>query len=156
MFREMRRIKQQLTTEECKRILQVSNRAVISMLGDDGYPYGVPIDYYYDTTDNAIYIHCAKVGHKIDAIKKCDKVSFTTWHEIKKIEHGYEVESVIIFGRAKFIDDMKTVEKQLWNVGSKYHNDYEFTKDEVERNLDRVQIIKIEIENMTGKHINEF
>ena len=156
MFREMRRIKQQLSIEECKEILKSSNRAVLSVIGDYGYPYGVPVDFYYDIKNNAIYIHSAKEGHKIDAIKKCDKVSFTTWQEKSKIEYGFEVISVILFGKALFINDKKEIEKQLWKIGNKYHNNNEFNKSEIERNLDKVQIIKIEIEHMTGKHINEF
>lgn len=156
MFREMRRIKQQLSIEECKEILKSSNRAVLSVIGDYGYPYGVPVDFYYDTKNNTIYIHSAKEGHKIDAIKKCDKVSFTTWQEKSKIEYGFEVISVILFGKALFINDKKEIEKQLWKIGNKYHNNNEFNKSEIERNLDKVQIIKIEIEHMTGKHINEF
>lgn len=156
IFREMRRIKQQLSFDECKKILKNSKRAVLSVNGDLGYPYGVPVDYYYDVNDNAIYIHSAKEGHKIDAIKKYDKVSFTTWQEKSKIELGFEVLSVIIFGRAIFIDDKNEIEKQLWNIGNKYHKNDEFNKSEIERNLDKVQVIKIVIEHMTGKHINEF
>ena len=74
MFRPMRRIKQQIPEEECIKILKEEPRGVLSVLGDDGYPYGVPIDHYYDEKTGRIYFHCAKEGHKLDAIRRCDKV----------------------------------------------------------------------------------
>lgn len=68
MFREMRRFKQQISEEECIRILKEQPRGVLSMLGDDGYPYGIPLDYLY-MEDGHLYFHCAKEGHKLDAIR---------------------------------------------------------------------------------------
>ena len=75
MFRKMRRWKQQLSDANTKQILKITKRGVLSVLGDDGYPYGIPINYYYDENDNAIYFHSAKEGHKLDAIKQNNKVS---------------------------------------------------------------------------------
>ena len=57
MFREMRRFKQQITTEECKKVLKEEKRAAFSVIGDDGYPYTIPINFYYDEADNIIYFH---------------------------------------------------------------------------------------------------
>lgn len=51
-------------------------RGVLSVIGDDGYPYRMPMDYWYCEETNRIYFHGARAGHKIDAIKHCDKVSF--------------------------------------------------------------------------------
>ncbi len=76
MFRKMRRFKQQITEEECMQILEKEPRGILSVLGDDDYPYGVPLDFWYDREENKIYFHGAKSGHKLDAIQKHDKVSF--------------------------------------------------------------------------------
>ena len=73
MFREMRRIKQQIPNEECIEILKTEPRGVLSVLGDDGYPYGIPMDHWYSEADGKLYFHGAKEGHKLDAIKACDK-----------------------------------------------------------------------------------
>ena len=73
MFRAMRRAKQQLSEEECDRILTGASSGVLCVSGDGGYPYGVPISYAYDKAKKAIYFHCAKEGHKIDAIRRNDK-----------------------------------------------------------------------------------
>ena len=74
MFREMRRFKQQITTEECKKVLKEEKRAAFSVIGDEGYPYTIPINFYYDEADNIIYFHGAKEGHKADAVNRCDNL----------------------------------------------------------------------------------
>ena len=106
MFREMRRKKQQLSFEECQEILNNEVRGVLSVIGDNGYPYGIPINYKYSTTENKIYFHGAKKGHKIDAIKMNDKVSFTVFEKGIPVEskRGLDVRSVIIFGRITFVE----------------------------------------------------
>ena len=76
MFREMRHFKQQISEEECIRILKEQPRGILSMIGDNGYPYGIPLDHWYSEKDNRLYFHCAKTGHKLDAIAACDKVSY--------------------------------------------------------------------------------
>ena len=81
MFREMRRFKQQISEEECIQILKEQPRGVLSMLGDDDYPYGIPLDHWYCEENGRLYFHCAKTGHKLDAIRKHDKVSFCVYDE---------------------------------------------------------------------------
>ena len=81
MFRTMRRFKQELTREECLAVLRSQPRGVLSLLGENGYPYGLPIDYWYNETDGKLYFHGAKEGHKIDAIRACDKASFCVHDE---------------------------------------------------------------------------
>ncbi len=76
MFREMRRKRQQLTESECAEILRRNTSGVLAVLGENGYPYAVPLSYIYD--ENALYFHCAKSGHRLDAIKSCEKLSFRT------------------------------------------------------------------------------
>jgi uncharacterized protein len=68
MFRKMRRSKQELTKEECIEILKKEPRGVLSVQGEEGYPYGMPMTHWYNEKDGKIYFHGAKSGHKIDAI----------------------------------------------------------------------------------------
>ena len=76
MFRELVRKKQQLSQEEAIAVLKQEPRGVLSLQGDDGYPYGIPMDHFYNEADGCIYFHCGKNGHKNDAIARSDKVSF--------------------------------------------------------------------------------
>ena len=71
--------KQQISEEECIRILSSEKRGVLSMMGEDGYPYGIPLNHWYNPEDGKLYFHGAKTGHKIDAIKANDKVSYCVY-----------------------------------------------------------------------------
>ena len=76
MFREMLRFKQQMTDEECLEVLRTAPRGVLSVVGDDGYPYGMPLNHFYCEEDGKIYFHGGRMGHKIDALKRDNKASF--------------------------------------------------------------------------------
>lgn len=157
MFREMRRGKQQVSEEECKKILKEEKRAAFSVIGDEGYPYTIPINFLYDDTEGKIYFHGAKEGHKVDAVKRCDKVCFTTWNQGFKTEGSWEWNStsVVVFGKIEFVTDKEIAEEHLRKLAEKYFP----TTEEVERVMKSsascVQMFAIEIEHMTGKLVNE-
>lgn len=157
MFREMRRIKQQVSSEECVRILDSERRGVLSVLGDDGYPYAIPVNFYYSAEDGKIWIHGAKEGHKIDAIRKCDKVCFTVWDQgyLKEGDWAYWVTCVTILGRAELVEDSELCCQRLWKLGAKYFPSEEDVGDTMKRSFDRVQMIAVTPEHMTGKLVHE-
>lgn len=157
MFREMRRYKQAVTEETCAEILKTEKRGVLSVIGDEGYPYAVPLDFYYDEGEQTIYFHCAKVGHKIDAIKARDKVCFTTWNTgfQKENDWVWNVTSVIAFGRAELIADAAQTEEEVRKLAMKYYPTEEEVDAEMEKAIARVQLLALHIEHMTGKLVNE-
>lgn len=157
MFRNMRRFKQQISDEECKRILVKEKRGVLSVLGDDGYPYGMPLNHYYDEKENVIYFHGAKEGHKIDAIKKCDKVSYCVYENgTKKEDHwSLNVRSVICFGKMSIIEDLDKCIEISKNIWWKFGSDEKELEEEINNSSCRVMCLKFEIEHMTGKMVNE-
>lgn len=157
MFREMRRFKQQISEEDCKELLKKLPRGVLSVLGDDEYPYGVPMDFYYDEIENKIYFHCAKEGHKIDALKKHDKASFCVFDEgfIKDGDWSLNINSVIVFGRIQLIENIETTTDRVRALGLKYYPTAESVEDELSRALSRVQLLEMTIEHITGKLVNE-
>ena len=105
MFREMKRKERQLSAELTEKILNKCTSGVLSVIGDDGYPYGVPVSYAY--SDGKIFFHCAKEGHKVDAIKNNPKVSFTViaQDDVVPEAYGTDFASVIAFGKASFVED---------------------------------------------------
>ncbi len=107
MFREMRRFKQKIPNEEYIEILKSEPRGVLSVPGDDGYPYGVPQDHWYSQNDGKLYFHCAKEGHKLDAISGCDKVSYCVMDKgyKKEGEWALNIRSVIVFGRIRKVTE---------------------------------------------------
>lgn len=153
----MRRFKQQISNEECVRILKEQPRGILSMIGDGGYPYGIPLSHWYCPEDGKIYFHGAKTGHKADALANCDKVSFCVYDEgfRKEGEWALNINSVVVFGRISFVTD---TEKAGWiceNISRKFTDDEEYIRKELKNSLSHVQCLELTIEHMTGKLVNE-
>ena len=157
MFRDMRRFKQQISEEECIRILKEQPRGVLSMLGDDGYPYGIPLDHWYSEKDNKLYFHGAKVGHKIDAITACDKVSYCVMDQgyRKDGEWALNITSVVVFGRIQIVEDEEKKREICVNLVWKFTDDEEYLRKELTNAFPRVNCLELTIEHMTGKLVNE-
>ena len=157
MFREMRRFKQQISEEQCIQILKEQPRGVLSMLGDDGYPYGIPLDHWYSEEDNKLYFHCAKVGHKIDAVSACDKVSYCVMDEgyRRDGEWALNINSVVVFGRIRIVTDADKKKEICTNLCRKFTDDEAYIRRELESALSRVCCLELTIEHMTGKLVNE-
>ncbi len=155
MFRKMRRIKQQLPNEECIKILEEEPRGILSVLGDNGYPYGMPMDYVYN--DGKIIFHSALEGHTSDSIKNYDKVSFCVLNKGQKVENDwyYIFKSVIVFGRIKEVTDEEERLQKLRILGNKYFPSEEYTEDEINKFFERTLVLEIEIEHLTGKIVTE-
>ena len=157
MFRKMRRFKQQISDEECIELLKNTKRGVLSLIGDDGYPYGLPIDHWYCEEDGRIYFHGAKEGHKIDAIKACDKVSYCVFDEgyRKEGDWALNIKSVITFGRIKLVEDEEKAKEICTAITRKFTDDEEYLQKELSNAFARVQCLEIIPEYMTGKLVNE-
>ena len=157
MFRNMRRFKQQITEEECREVLRNAKRGVLSLLGEDGYPYGLPINHWYCEADGKLYFHGAKEGHKIEAIRKCDKASFCAYDEgyRKDGEWALNIKSVIVFGRISLVEDEEQAKRICTHLVRKFTDDKEYLEKELKHALPRVQCLEMSIEHMTGKLVNE-
>ncbi|MBQ4476213.1 MAG: pyridoxamine 5'-phosphate oxidase family protein [Bacteroidales bacterium] len=154
-FRQMRRFKQQLPDEDCVTILNEAYRGFLSVVGDGGYPYTIPINFVY--ADGHIYFHCAQEGHKIDALKTCDKACFSVIDEPVR-EPGdwwYHVRSVVCFGRISFVEEPSERLAKLRMVGKKYFPEGYDMENDIQRNGSRAAILDMKIEHMTGKQVKE-
>ncbi len=157
MFRKMRRFKQQISDAECVEVLKNTPRGVLSLIGDDGYPYGLPIDHWYCEEDGKIYFHGAKEGHKIDAIKACNKASYCVYDEgyRKEGDWALNINSVIVFGRISLVEDEEKAREICIALARKFTDDAEYLKKELENAFPRVQCLELTPEHMTGKLVNE-
>ena len=155
MFRKMRRFKQQISEEECIRILKEQPRGVLSMIRDDGYPYGIPLDHWY--SGNKLYFHGAKVGHKMDAISAFDKVSYCVMDESfrRDGEWALNIKSVVVFGRIRVVEDEAKKREICTNLVRKFTDDEEYLQKELTNAFSRVNCLELTIEHMTGKLVNE-
>ena len=157
MFRKVRRVKNEITVEEAKALLHSCKRAAFSVNGDNGYPYTIPINFYYDEKENRIYFHTGKKGHKIDSIKASDKVCFTTWDNgyLEDGEWAFHVSSCVVFGRARLIDDPQLAEEKLRTFALKYYPNAEEAEEEIKKGFPAVQMVTIDIEHISGKKVQE-
>lgn len=156
MFRAMRRKQQILSQKESIEILEKNTSGVLAVLGDDRYPYAVPLSYCY--VNNSIYFHCAKSGHKLDAILKHDRVSFCVIDQDKIVPEKYTTyyRSVIVFGRAFVIGDIQEKRAAIEAIAAKYSpNLPEGRQKEIETAFDRVCLVKLTIEHLSGKEAIE-
>ncbi len=151
-FREMRRKRQQLSDEESYAILQNATSGTLALLGDGDYPYAVPISYVY--SEGKLYFHSALSGHKVDAIRSCDRASFcvVAQDDVKPAMYTTFFRSVIAFGRIHIVDDEAEKLAAARLLGNRYnpHQD-EALQKELENGLARMLVIRLDIEHLTGK-----
>ena len=157
MFREIRRKNREIDIDSAKQLLQSSRRGVLAVNGDDGYPYAIPITYIYDEEAQKIYFHGAKAGHKVDALRACDKVCFTVYgNETVRTESWAPfMQSVVVFGRCHLMDAGSEATQRLKQFAMKYYPSEQLADEEIAHAGKAVQVFEIEIENMSGKEIQE-
>ncbi len=156
MFRELTRKNKALTKEECISILKTEKRGVLSVIGNEGYPYGMPMNHLYHS-DGCIYFHCGKTGHRLDALKLCDKVSFcvTDGGFRNTGEWAYIFKSVIVFGKIEIIQDTDTVVSITEELSRKFTDDEEYIKNEISAFADKTLLLKLTPEHISGKTVTE-
>ena len=157
MFRELLRKNKQLSETECVELLKTETRGVLSVIGDEGYPYGTPMNHWYNKEDGAIYFHCGNVGHRLDALRKNNKVSFCVYNQGVRPdgEWAYRVKSVIVFGKIDILDDMDLIADITTRLSYKFTQDEEYIKREIEQAGHRTLLLRLVPEHMCGKPVTE-
>ena len=130
-------------------------RGILSVHGDNGYPYGVPVNFLY--SDGKIYFHCAKAGHKLDAVRANDKVCFTVLSEpVRNPGEWWNCfTSVICFGHIAEVTDKQEADRLLRLIGAKFFPEgYDLEKD-MRNNAQNALVMEITIDHISGKHVRE-
>ncbi len=155
-FRPMRRHRQQLPDNDCISILERATAGTLALLGDDGYPYAVPISFVYH--EGCIYFHSAVEGHKVDAIRRNEKASFCVIDQDEVHGELYTTffRSVIAFGRIRIIEDEEEKLAAVRLLGNRYNpGQDEALQKEMEKGLHRMLALCLKIEHLTGKEAIE-
>ena len=157
MFRELTRKKKQITKEECIEILKNEKRGVLSVIGDEGYPYGMPLNHFYNEEDGCIYFHTGKEGHRCDALRECNKVSFCVYDKGYKNEGEWalNIKSVIVFGRIELIDDIDRITDITRKLSYKFTKDDNYIENEIKLYASKTLLLKLVVEHMCGKIVTE-
>ena len=157
MFREMIRKKQQLSREECVRILKEEKRGVLSVTGDDGWPYGMPLNHWYCKEDGRLYFHSGMMGHKVDALRRDARASFCVYDRgfVREGEWALNIRSVIVFGRVEFVTDRDRLIRIARELSHKFTADEGYIEAEIRRSGPKTIMFALVPEHMSGKIVNE-
>lgn len=157
MFRAIRNKKNELSIEKAKLLLMRERRAVLAVNGDGGYPYALPINFLYLEDEGKIVFHGACAGHKIDSIKQDDRVCLTVYGNETASSEAWApcLQSVIVFGRCKIVEDRERTMELLRAFAAKYYPDAQLIEEEIARSGQAVRMLELTIEHMSGKQIQE-
>lgn len=153
MFRIMRRKKQQLPLNQSKEILESEKTGILAVIGDCGFPYTVPLNYFY--FEDNIYFHCANQGHKIDSIKNNSKVSFCVVSQNKLVPEKYTTayESVVVFGKAEIMKNQSEINRIIYHFAKHFapNDSEENLMKNINSDIKTMTMVKITPEHITGK-----
>lgn len=156
MFRNMLRAKQQLPLAECLELLEREKRGVLSVLGDGGYPYGMPLNHYYNPEDGKLYFHSGKLGHKLDALRRCDKASFCVLDSGEREgDWALRFRSVIVFGRVEFVEERERIYEITARLSRKFTDDEAYIAQELRRSGPAACLFALNPEQICGKRVLE-
>ena len=157
MFRKMVRSRLAISEQECIEVLKNEPRGVLSVLGDDDYPYGMPMYHWYCEEDGCLYFHSGMAGHKIDAMKRHDKVSYCVYDKgfVREGEWALNIRSVIIFGRIRVVEDHDKAMEIVRKLSLKYTDDTDYIEREIVSAGKRTLVFALVPEHMSGKLVNE-
>ena len=156
MFREMRRRRQQLSPEECKRILAEGTSGVLAVRGDEGYPYAVPLSYVYE--EGRLFFHGAAAGHRRDAVLRDPKASFCVIGGDRVVPEEYTTyfRSVIVFGTARILTQEDEMRGPIEKLAARYApDDREGREKEIEREISHMAMIELTPDHISGKEAIE-
>ena len=157
MFRPIRKKKNDIGIEAAEQLLLHCRRGVLAMVGMEGYPYAVPINYVYDKEAQKIYFHGARSGHKVEALRACAKVCFTVYGNETIREEAWApfMQSAGVVGRCRLMENSPEAMARLKQFAMKYYPEEQFADEEIAQAGKAAQMFEIEIEHLSGKEVQE-
>lgn len=158
MHYPIRRSKRALPEEKARAILEKGEYGVLSLQGEEGEPYGIPLSYV--VFDDFIYFHCALEGRKIYCMECNPRVSFCV---VGCVEPKHRplyfttlYESAIVTGTAQPVEDVEEKTQALVCLCKKYFPDLipqveEEARQSARQSMDRTGIYRISIKEIGGK-----
>ncbi|MBQ8907047.1 MAG: pyridoxamine 5'-phosphate oxidase family protein [Clostridia bacterium] len=156
-FRQLTRQKKQISIEECKELLTKETRGILAVNGDGGYPYAMPMNHYYNPEDGCLYFHSGKRGHRLDALRRSDKVSFCVCEKGERPEGDWAltVRSVVVFGRMEVLEDADLLVPIATALCRKFTEDESYIQSEIEKHGKATLLLKLTPEHICGKRVTE-
>ena len=157
MFREMAKKNKQISSAQCIDLLKQVPRGVLSLQGDDGYPYGVPTNFWYNDADGCIYFHGGKTGHKVDAMMRSPKASLCVLSSgtRKEGQWALDFQSVIVFGKLEVMENDADAIETARQLSLQFTKDQAFIDGEIAAYAEETLFFRLVPEHITGKAITE-
>lgn len=159
MFRPMVRQNKQLSKEVCVQILREQTRGVLSVNGDDGYPYAAPINHYYNPEDGCLYFHTGRrtESHRTESLRKSDKVCYCVTEPGTPIPGDWAllVRSVVVFGRVEILTDRDRIAEICTALSQQFTSDQAFIQKEIGRLAKGTYLLRLTPEHICGKQVEE-
>lgn len=157
MFRNLTRKNKEISAAECINLLENEKRGVLSVQGDNGYPYGTPMNYFYDEENGRIYFHCGKTGHRLDSLKRDNKVSFCVYNNGVSVKGSWvlEVKSVVVFGKIQIVEDAEIIETVCRKLSYKFTSDSRYIENEIKNYAHETLVLELIPEHICGKSVTE-
>ena len=150
-MKSMRRVDRQMAETEAKKLLGRGEYGILALIDEEGRPYGVPLNYVY--ANDAVYVHCALQGKKLNAIAANPQACFTVvgHNQVLPDKFATNYESVMVFGPAAIVDAAEK-EFALEAIIQRYSADFlEAGHAYIEKFRAATQVVKISIEHISGK-----
>lgn len=156
-FSPLTKYKKALPREECLAILRGEKRGVLCVVGEEGYPYGSPLNHWYEEEEDCLYFHCGRYGHRLRALASCDKASFCVVDKGRPTPGDWAetFRSVIVFGRVQVVDDPGEVTRITRRLCGKFTHDQGYIEEEIRKYLKATLLLRMDIRHMTGKWVVE-
>ena len=157
MFRSIRRKDREIPESAAKQLLREARRGILAVNGEDGYPYCIPINYFYDEAHRQIVFHSSRAGYKVECLSRSDKVCFTVYgnESIRKETWAPFLQSAVVFGHCRPVADKETAMSLLKQFAMKYYPEESIADRGIAKSGAAVQVYAISIEYLTGKEVQE-
>ena len=149
----MRRRERRMGDADARALLRACAYGVLSVVGEDGAPYGVPLNYVYAEEEGALFFHCAQEGRKLDGIRREDRVSFAVVgrSEVDAPRFTTLYSSVIAAGRARLVEAENEKRLRLRQLCEALTPGQARMAEVIEGHLQKVAVVRVDIETLSGK-----
>ena len=149
----VRRQDRLLSEERAIELLRTAEYGTLSVIDEDGQPYGIPVNFVWNTKDS-LYIHCAPEGRKLRAIAAHPEVCFSIVGNVNLQPSKFttEYESIVLKGKAWVgLPAEERMQALVLLVEKLSPDDVEIGKKYAEKSFHRTEIIRIDVTEFSGK-----
>lgn len=152
----LRRVKRKLDDEAALDLLRRRTWGVLSLVGPDGEPYGVPINHVLleEGGKKRLLFHCAREGRKIDCLKRTPRASFVAVENPETLPDKFSTAyaSALVSGPVEIVDDPDEKRALLAAfVRGLAPAFQERGRKHIEHSLKNCLVLTLEIEHLCGK-----